>query len=88
MSFDGHTLHTMNIHNPYGSIICIRFEGIISAFPSEGKAPLCYFGGKYKRKDLNDKKKTVKKLKHLSFGKTPVPCVHKDVSHPQSAKNH
>ena len=31
---DGHTLHTMNIHNPYGSIICIRFEGIISAFPS------------------------------------------------------
>ena len=32
MSFDGHTLHTMNIHNPYGSTNCIRFEGIISAF--------------------------------------------------------
>ena len=28
---DGHTLHTMNIHNPYGSTNCIRFEGIISA---------------------------------------------------------
>ena len=40
MSFDGHTLHTMNIHNPYGSIICIRFEGIISAFPyGKGRHP-------------------------------------------------
>ena len=29
-----YAIHTMNIHNPYGSIICIRFEGIISAFPS------------------------------------------------------
>lgn len=34
MSLNGHTLHTMlNIHNPYGSTNCIRFEGIISASP-------------------------------------------------------
>ena len=45
-----YVIHTMNIHNPYGSITCIRFEGIISAFPSEGKAPLCYFGSKCKGK--------------------------------------
>ena len=30
---DGHTLTQSNIHNSYGSINCIRFEGIISAFP-------------------------------------------------------
>ena len=45
---DGHTLHTMNIHNPYGSTNCIRFEGIISA---PYGAPLCYFGDKDNVKD-------------------------------------
>ena len=36
---DGHTLTNSDIHNSYGSINCIRFEGIISAFPIEEKHP-------------------------------------------------
>ena len=39
---DGHTLTQSDIHNSYGSANCIRFEGIISAFPTNGKAPLCF----------------------------------------------
>ena len=35
---DGHTLTQSNIHNSYGSINCIRFEGIISAFPNYWKS--------------------------------------------------
>ena len=51
MSFDGHTLHTMNIHNPYGSTNCIRFEGIISAFPSIREGTPLLLRNKCKGKD-------------------------------------
>ncbi len=37
------TDETNNIHNSYGSITCIRFEGIISAPPGH---PFVYVGGK------------------------------------------
>ena len=46
---DGHTLTILHIHNSYGSTNCFRFEGIISAFPTSGKAPLCFCGQKYKK---------------------------------------
>ena len=39
---DGHTLTILHIHNSYGSTNCFRFEGIISAFPTSGKEPLCF----------------------------------------------
>ena len=35
------TRNIFDIHNSYGSTNCFRFEGVISAFPSWRKAPLC-----------------------------------------------
>ena len=55
---DIHLLLLSNIHNPYGSITCIRYKSIISAFPcldlsSQDGAPLCYFRSKDITKNLS-----------------------------------
>ena len=60
---DGHTLTNLHIHNSYGSTNCFRFEGIISAIPISGKAPLCfkhYLWAKIQKDFINDSKIPIK----------------------------
>ena len=79
---DGHTLTILHIHNSYGSTNCFRFEGIISAFPTSGKAPLCFCEQKYKKILYVDRKssksicrlcKLIPKLKYINRKECQIP---------------